>query len=181
VRASSPPRRRASGCASTDVGGIPIHSSAVRPEWIDYNGHVRDAYYGLIASEATDALMDRLGLDAAYRARTGGTLYTVEMHVHFLGEIKRSDSVEVGVRILGFDHKRIHAAFEITRTGSPQAAATIEMMLLHVRQGRERSASAPFPPEISASLAQLAAASAALPPGGPGSRRMELSPKRTAP
>jgi len=163
------------------VAGIPIYSSAIRPEWIDYNGHLRDAYYAVIASEATDALMDRLGLDAAYRARTAGTLYTLEMHIHFLREVKQTDTVEVGVRILGFDHKRIHAAFEITRAGTAEAAATVEMMLLHVRQEGERAASAPFPPEVSANLAQLAAAGAALPPGGPGSRRMELTAKRATP
>lgn len=163
------------------MAGIPIYSTAIRPEWIDYNGHLRDAYYGLIASEATDALMDRLGLDAAYRARTGGTLYTVEMHVHFLQEVKQTDTAEVGVRILGFDHKRIHATFEIRRAGAAEAAATVEMMLLHVRQERERPVSAPFPPEVSSRLALLAAAGAALPPAGPGSRRMELPPQRATP
>jgi len=181
VRASSRPRRRASGCASTDVAGIPIYSTAIRPDWIDYNGHLRDAYYGLIASEATDALMDRVGLDAPYRARTGCTLYTVEMHVHFLQEVKQDDIAEVAVRLLGFDHKRIHAVFEIARAGAAQPAASVEMMLLHVRQERERAVSAPFPPEVSGRLTQLTAASAALPPAGAGSRRMELPPRRPGP
>ena len=156
------------------MAGIPIYKSAVRPEWIDYNGHVRDAYYGLIASEATDALMDRLGLDAPYRARTGATLYTVEMHVHFLQEVKHTDTVEVGVQILGFDHKRIHATFDIARAATAEAAATVEMMLLHVRQEPGRVSSAPFPPEITAHLSQLHVASARLSAAGPGSRRMEL-------
>ena len=181
MRASSLPHRRASGCASTDVAGIPIYTTAIRPEWIDYNGHLRDAYYGLIASEATDALMDRLGLDAAYRARTGCTLYTVEMHVHFLQEVKQDDTVAVAVRVLGFDHKRIHAVFEIARSGAAQAAASVELMLLHVRQERERAASAPFPNEVAASLAELRAASAALPSAAAGSRRMELPPARPGP
>jgi acyl-CoA thioester hydrolase len=163
------------------VAGIPIYRSAVRPEWIDYNGHVRDAYYGLIASEATDALMDRLGLDAAYRTRTAATLYTVEMHVHFLEEVKQTDTVEVGVHILGFDEKRIHAAFDIARSGTPKAAAMVEMMLLHVRQEPGRAATAPFPPAIASRLAQLHAASAARPAAGPGSRRMELRARPASP
>jgi len=45
------------------VAGIPVYATAVLPEWIDYNGHLRDAYYALIVSLATDALMDRIGLD----------------------------------------------------------------------------------------------------------------------
>ncbi len=159
------------------MAGIPIYETAIQREWIDYNGHVRDAYYGLIVSLATDALMDRVGLDAGYRARSGCTLYTVEMHLHYLQEVRQSDTVTVSVRIAGVDHKRIHAAFEIYRTGQPGVAATAEIMLLHVRQQGDAVATTPFPPQVSSALAQLQAASAALPAAGPGSRRMELRPQ----
>jgi acyl-CoA thioester hydrolase len=158
------------------VAGIPIYETPIRPQWIDYNGHLRDAYYGLIVSEATDALMDRVGLDAAYRSRTGCTLYTVEMHLHYLHEMKESDTAVVTVRIAGADHKRIHAAFEIVRAG--QVAATAEVMLLHVRQQGATVATAPFPAEVSAALAQLRTASEGLEAVGPGSRRIELRPPR---
>ena len=158
------------------MAGIPIYETAIQPEWIDYNGHVRDAYYGLIVSLASDALMDRVGLDAGYRARTGCTLYTVEMHLHYLQEVKQSDTVTVGVRIAGVDSKRIHATFDIGRAGQPGVAASAEVMLLHVRQQGDAVATAPFPPQVSAALGELQAASAALPAGGPGSRRMELRP-----
>jgi len=162
------------------VAGIPIYETAIQPEWIDYNGHVRDAYYGLIVSLASDALMDRVGLDAGYRSRTGCTLYTVEMHLHYLQEVKQSDTVTVSMRIAGVDGKRIHAAFEIARAGQPGVAATAEVMLLHVRQQGDAVATAPFPPAVATALTELQAASAALPPGGPGSRRMELRPRGRA-
>jgi acyl-CoA thioester hydrolase len=159
------------------VAGIPIYETAIQPEWIDYNGHVRDAYYCLIVSLATDALMDRVGLDADYRARSSCTLYTLEMHLHYLQEVRESDTVTVSVRIAGVDQKRIHAAFEIARPGQPGVAATAEVMLLHVRQEGLTVATAPFPPQLSTALAQLQAASATLPAAGPGSRRMELRPQ----
>ena len=162
------------------MAGVPIYTTAIRPEWIDYNGHLRDAYYGLIVSEATDALMERVGLDAAYRARTGCTLYTLEMHFHFLHEVKQADTATVEVRILAVDRKRIHAAFELARAGHAGVAATAELMLLHVRQERDTAASEPFAPEVSARLAQLEAASASLQADGPGSRRMELPAHRSA-
>ena len=161
------------------MAGIPIYHTAIRPEWIDYNGHLQDAYYALIVSKAIDALMDRVGLDAAYRARTAGTLYTVEMHLHFLQEVKQADTVVVNVRLLGVDQKRMHTAFEIERAGHPEVAATAEVMLLHVRQEANRVRSAPFPAEVAARLAELAAASARLGAVGPGSRRMELRPQRS--
>jgi acyl-CoA thioester hydrolase len=186
------------------MSGVSIYRTEVAPEWIDYNGHLRDAYYSLIVSLATDALMDRLGLDEAYRARTRCTLYTLEMHMHFLREVKKTDVVDVSVRILGTDRKRIHAAFDMRCGRYPDAVASAELMLLHVHQGDEPKAQA-FPPEVIEALARVAEEDAAAagavagsagaaasgasgtassagaavarepPPSGvPGSRRMEL-------
>jgi acyl-CoA thioester hydrolase len=158
------------------VAGIPFYETAIQPEWIDYNGHLRDAHYALIVSFATDALMDRVGLDEGYRTRSGCTLYTLELHLSYLQEVHQSDTVTVNLRILGVDTKRIHAAFEIERRGRAGVATTAEVMLLHVRREGDTVASAAFPPQVSAALAELQRASAALPAGGPGSRRMELRP-----
>ena len=180
MRVSSPPRRPGTASSSTDVAGIPIHESAARPEWIDYNGHLRDAYYGLIFSESIDSLMDRVGLDAAYRARTGGTLYTLEMHIHYLHEVKQGETVQVALRILAADAKRIHAALELCCTSDGTVAAGAEVMLLHVRQRDGTVTVAPFPPEVSAAIAALQKGSANLKADAPASRRMELSVKPAA-
>ena len=150
-----------------------IYRTALAPEWIDYNGHLRDAYYGLIISYACDALMDQLGMDAEYRERTRNTLYTVEMHIHYLQEVKKSDMVVVNVRILGADQKRIHAAFDLVRERDAIVAASAEQMLLHVHQG-ETVVTAPFPLEIANAISTLTTATAGAPEAGPGSRRMEL-------
>ncbi len=175
------PRRCGSGCSCTDVAGIPLYQTAILPEWIDYNGHLRDAYYGLIVSHAIDALMERIGLDAAYRQRTGCTLYTVETHLHYLHEVKQADTAMVTVRIPGADAKRIHAALELLRAGHSGVAASAEAMLLHVRQQGDSVLSTPFPPPIAAAIAQLQAQSAGMQPDAPGSRRMQLpTPARTA-
>ena len=173
------------------MSGVNLFRTGIAPEWIDYNGHLRDAYYSLIFSLATDALMDRVGLDAAYRTRTRCTLYTLEMHIHFLHEVMKSDVVDVSVRILGTDRKRIHAAFDMRCVRYPDPVATAEMMLLHVHQGDEPKAQA-FPPEAIEALAKVATDSAANPAAAgasqsagptvagaptapiPGSRRMEL-------
>ena len=158
------------------MAGIPIFETAILPEWIDFNGHLRDGYYGLIVSFAIDALMDRVGIDSTYRAESGCTLYTVEMHLHYLHEVHRTDTVAVSVRIEGADHKRIHATFEMRRVAEAGLAASAEVMLLHVQQRGDAVATAPFPPQVSSALAHLQAASAQLAPEGPGSRRMGLRP-----
>ena len=161
------------------MAGIPILSSPILADWIDYNGHLRDAYYGLLFSMSTDALMDRIGLDAPYRARTGCTLYTVEMHLHYLQEVKATDTADLALRILGTDTKRIHVHLELTRRGKDGVAAAAEVMLLHVRQHDGTVSVASFPAEIAAALATLKAQSDGLASEAPGSRRMELRPARS--
>lgn len=153
------------------MNGVSVFRTPIAAEWIDYNQHLRDAYYSLIFSLATDALMDRIGLDEAYRTRTRCTLYTLEMHIHFLHEVKDTDVVEVFVRILGTDRKRIHAAFDMYCSRYPDPVSTAEMMLLHVYQGEDPKSQA-FPPEVVEALGKVAAKGAAA--EIPGSRRMEL-------
>src|SRR5208283_418129 len=80
--ACSPPRRRASACNCTEqarLAELSAYRAEILPEWIDYNGHLRDAYYVLILSYAVDEVMEGLGLGAAYRERTRCTLYTLEL------------------------------------------------------------------------------------------------------
>jgi acyl-CoA thioester hydrolase len=155
------------------AGTLPIYRTQVLAEWVDYNGHLRDAYYVLIASLATDALMDYIGIDAAYRRKTHCTLYTLEAHIHYFHEVKQQDVIEVSVRIVGADVKRIHAAFDLNCPRLSEAAASIEFMLLHVEQAESVVARA-FPPEVAGALASLRATTADAAPARRGSRKMEL-------
>ena len=152
---------------------LKIYSTPVNPGWIDYNGHLRDGYYGLVMSLACDALMDHLGMDERYRRDTGGTLFTLEQHLHFLHEVRQSDQLDIRVRILAADRKRMHAAFDFYCARYAEPVATGEMMLLHVHQG-ETTAAAPFPAPILSAIETLMAVTAELAPPGPGSRRIEL-------
>jgi acyl-CoA thioester hydrolase len=156
------------------MAGLPLYSTPIAPEWIDFNGHLRDAYYALVLSYATDALMDRIGVDAAYRARTKCTLYTVETYINYRHEVLASDRLEVLTRILACDHKRIHAAFELTVSRRREPAATAEQLMLHVRQDTT-PVTAPFPEDVTGALAVLRTASAGLAADGPGSRALGLS------
>jgi acyl-CoA thioester hydrolase len=155
------------------VTEIPIYRARIESSWIDYNGHLRDAYYGLVASYAIDDVMDHLGLDAAYRESTQCTLYTLEMHVHYLHEVKGSDDLGVSSLILDFDSKRIHIGCRFVCSRLAEPVATADMMLLHVRQGAKPSV-APFPDAVLAKLAVLKLSPAAGEAFGPSSRKIEL-------
>jgi acyl-CoA thioester hydrolase len=155
------------------VTELPIYRARLETSWIDYNGHLRDAYYGLVASYAIDDVMDHLGLDAAYRDSTQCTLYTLEMHIHYLHEVKSSDDLAVGSLILDFDRKRIHVGCRFTCSRVAEPVAIADMMLLHVRQG-DKPGVAPFPDAVLAKLEALRLSPADAEAFGPSSRKIEL-------
>ncbi len=152
---------------------LPVYRATIEPDWIDYNGHLRDAYYGLVASYAVDGVMDILGLDAAYRERTHCTLYTLEVHLHYLHEVKSSDDLGVISSVLDFDRKRIQVGCRFICSRVSEPVATAEMMLLHVRQGDKPSV-ASFPDEVTAKLEALKVSPDAREAFGPSSRKIEL-------
>jgi len=155
------------------VTQLPVYRARIEPEWIDYNGHLRDAYYGLVASYAIDGVMDHLGLDEAYRERTGCTLYTLELHIHYLHEVRGTDDLGVMSSVLDCDRKRIHLGCQFTCSRVSGVVATTDLMLLHVHQG-DKPASAPFPDEVTAKLEALKLPPAAREAFGPTSRKIEL-------
>ncbi len=132
-----------------------LHEDVVRDEWVDYNGHLRDAYYLLIFSFATDALLDRIGLDDAARRARGRSVYTLEAHVNYLHEVKAGARVRIDARVLAHDAKRVHLYLEMFAAGVDGAVAASEQMLLHV--DTRGPASAPFDADVAERVAALAA------------------------
>jgi acyl-CoA thioester hydrolase len=155
------------------MAGTTIYSTRVLPDWVDYNGHLRDAFYVLVISLATDALMDRIGLDAEYRKRTECTLFSLEMHMHWLHEVKVTDTIEVDAHVLATDKKRLHVGYDVRVVGKPAVVATADFMFLHVRQGATPG-SATFPPEVEAAIEALKPPAGSEPWPGPGSRAIAL-------
>ncbi len=152
---------------------LPPYIARIEPAWIDYNGHLRDAYYCVVMSYAVDEVMEHLGLDAAYRERTHCTLYTVELHMHYLHEIIETDRLTVSTSVLDSDRKRIHAACDFLCPRIDGPAATAEIMLLHVQQG-DQPRVVSFPPQIEQRLESLRLAPEAAARRGVGSRKIEL-------
>ena len=134
---------------------------AVPAEWIDYNGHMMDAYYFAAFTEATEALLDHVGLGAAYRAETGCGMYTAESHLCFSRSVGAGERLRYSSQLLGHDEKRLHVFHRMTQEPGGQEVATIELMFLHVDLSVQRVA--PILPPHRRAVITLAAEQAALP------------------
>ena len=111
---------------------LTLYSDTVKPEWIDYNGHMSEGYYVLAFGFATDAFLDYLDVGQGYRALTGSSVYTVESHINYLNEVKEGEQLHFVTQLLGFDAKRIHLFHTMSLAANGSVVATTELMLLHV-------------------------------------------------
>jgi len=116
-------------------GPFAAYTSDVRAEWLDYNGHMRDASYSIVLSEANEELLAALGLSADYRAATGASLYTVESHIRYLAECLLGDRLRARTIMVAADPKRVRLHTEILRAEG-LVAVTGEFLYLHVDAAR---------------------------------------------
>jgi carnitine 3-dehydrogenase len=115
------------------VAGQPLRlvETYVRPEWVDYNGHMTDSRYLQVFGDATDALLRAVGVDDAYRA-SGRAFYTVETHVTHRAEASALEPLYVTTQILGLDDKRVHLFHNLNRRRDDRLVASAEQLYLHV-------------------------------------------------
>jgi carnitine 3-dehydrogenase / betainyl-CoA thioesterase len=143
-------------------GDVPLrlHETFVHPEWVDYNGHANETAYLRVTTEATDALLQLIGVDEAY-LRDGGSYYTVETHICHLDETQAEDRLHVTTQVLDTDEKRLHVFHRVVRTDDDAEVATVEQMLLHVDTSAGRAA--PASAAILARIRELEERHASLP------------------
>jgi acyl-CoA thioester hydrolase len=156
---------------------LPCYRNTVIADWVDYNGHLRDAFYMLLFSFAADALIDLIGLPDAVRTARGRSMFTVEAHVNYLHEIKEGAQVRIDMRVLGHDAKRLHLYMEMFTGERDEPVAAGEQMLLHVDMQGPRSAA--FDADVAERVRALADAHAGLPPPAFAGRVIAL-PRQTA-
>jgi len=152
--------------SALDTGG-----RTVPPQWIDYNGHMMDAYYFMAFTEATEALLDHVGLGAGYRADTGCGMYTAESHLRFHASVPAGAELRYLSQVLGCDSKRLHV-FHRMAVPPGGDVATNELMFLHVDIALGRVV--PIPEQHRYRVMALAAEHAALPVPGAAGRRIAM-------
>ncbi|WP_158964216.1 thioesterase family protein [Chachezhania sediminis] len=146
----------------TTVLAAPFTSDpmTVKPEWIDYNGHLNMAYYNVIFDTGVDKCYEAMGFGPDYAATRKLTTYTAEFHVRYVREIHEGDIVTVTTQLIDFDDKRIHTYQEIIHSDG-WVAATAEGLGLHIDMTGPKVA--PMPEDVYAKVKAMHEAHAALP------------------
>jgi acyl-CoA thioester hydrolase len=151
--ATSMPEPAASGAPFT------AYRQPVRPEWLDYNGHLNDASYAIVITAAHELVLQSLGLSVDYRASHQASMFTVEAHLRFLAEVSEGQVLTAATTLVEADRKRLRLHSELYADG--QLAATGECLYLHVDTSAGRTA--PLPEDRQARVDAMLAAHAGLP------------------
>jgi acyl-CoA thioester hydrolase len=133
---------------------------SVKPEWIDYNGHLNMAYYNVLFDTCSDEAYELLGLGPDYAKTRGLTTYTAEFHICYLRELHEGDRVRVSLQLVDHSDRSFHTYQELFHEDG-WLAATGEALGLHIDMSGPKVA--PFPPDVAKKFDAMARAQAGLP------------------
>ncbi len=134
--------------------------SKVIEDWIDYNGHLNEAYYLVIFSKATDAFQTLNGMTPDTIKTDGNTLFTLETHLAYIKEIGLGADVYVTSQLLEHDTKRVRI-FHNMYNAQDELLATAETFLIGYNLQQEKVTN--FHQVFAESLEKLAAEHSQLP------------------
>ncbi|MEO0944243.1 MAG: thioesterase family protein, partial [Pseudomonadota bacterium] len=121
------------------------------------NGHMNESRYGQVFSDAADAVLAHIGVDADYVA-AGNSYFTAETNVKYILETHAGEMISCETRVLIGEGKKLKLFHEMRRDSDGELLASCEQFLLHVSLETRKSC-APRP-EVLARLESLARAHA---------------------
>lgn len=148
---------------------------AIEKTWVDYNGHLNQAYYSVLFDRAIDDALMPTGLGPDYVKQRNASYMTVETHICFVRELMVTDTVRVESRVLDVDAKRLHLYCDMLHATEGWLACTSEWMFLHIDMGARRTA--PWPADVLQRLENMKRAAASLPRPERAGRRIAIERK----
>ena len=136
----------------------------MRPDWIDYNGHMNVAYYIKAFDEALDELYLAMGVDGETIRRTGISTFTAEMHITYQREVREGDRLRISTQLIDFDAKRMHYIQCMYHAADGYLAATDEWLIMCVDLRQRKTIAIPEPQRRFLAAVKRAHADVPLPP-----------------
>lgn len=109
-----------------------VLKSHVKPEWVDYNGHMSEAFYVLVFGYATDEFYELCGIGSKFRNENNVSVYTAQAHITYLREVKEGEVLNIDTELIAFDDKKIHLFHTMYNKDYEYKIAEEEILALHV-------------------------------------------------
>ncbi len=135
--------------SSTDSNVIPDASPLelirvqVKPDWLDYNGHMNVTYYTMTFDQAFDKFQDRMGIGREYVEQEAQSFFALHYNIHYHSEVTRGQTLTVTLQLLEVGEKKIRVMMIMYADGSSNVVATGELLSIHVDMKSRRASAIP--------------------------------------
>jgi acyl-CoA thioester hydrolase len=144
-----------------DIRALPLCLTLTAPPaFEDHNGHMNIRHYLAVFDDAGDEMAASFGITKAYHRAHGTGGFDLEHHLHYLNEVMIGDTVSVYFRLLARTAKRVHYMLFMVNDTRGSIAALFECVNSFADMTTRRTA--PFPPDIAASIDMVLARHQAL-------------------
>ena len=114
--------------------------ASVRPEWIDFNGHMNMGFYAVAFDYiSTDNYFTHLGLAEDNFRREQKSTFTLGMNIDYLKEVFAGDRLRFTTQLIDYDHKRLHYFHCMYNLDTGDLAAVNECLTMYIDMQTRRS------------------------------------------
>lgn len=114
--------------------------ATVRPEWIDFNGHMNMGFYAVAFDYvSTDAYFTHLGLTAEWFNVEQKSTFTLGMNIDYIQEVFAGDRLRFTTQLMDYDHKRLHYFHFMYNVDKDYLAAVNECLTMYIDMRTRRS------------------------------------------
>ncbi len=130
-----------------------VDTLAVKPAWLDANGHMNVAFYLQAFDDGGEVFFRDCGIGWDYTHAGVGSVFMSSCDLDFHRELFGGDTIRVTTRLIDWRPKLVHTWQEIYHHDEGYLAATAEMLFVHIAFANRRSA--PMPGAAQARLATV--------------------------
>ena len=120
-----------------------VDEQVVPAEFIDLNGHMNIRHYFDAASIALWRVCIAAGMDQSYSDDRGLSLFTVEQHIRYFGELRLGERFTIHGRLLERSERAVHAMSFVVAPDARTLACTFEASYVHVDLNTRRAVAIP--------------------------------------
>jgi uncharacterized protein (TIGR02246 family) len=122
----------------------------VEPRFLDAMGHMNVTWYTHLFDQGVWAYFERHGLDRGYMQREQRGAFALEETTRYLAEVREGEPLTVHTGLLEVRERTLRLVQVMTALDKGVRAAEREVVAAHIDLEKRRTA--PFPPELAASL-----------------------------
>lgn len=121
----------------------PVREGEVEPAFIDENGHMNISDYFRLTSHALWQDQRAAGFTDTYLTERQMSLFTVEQHIRYFGEMRLGQPFTVHNRFIARSARAVHAMAFVLDQDKRALACTMEATWVHVDMQSRRSVDLP--------------------------------------